>query len=227
MIAIWGFLLAFIAGFADTATFVGARGVFSAHVTGNFVLFAVALFKGVHEIDYLKIFLFVPFLLAVALVARLSRVARLQKHFEATMLIVASLLLFIPAYYFFGVTQLKDELWDTANLFIMLPVIAMGIQNGLYKILCPTEPMTTVMTGNAIQVVLEATGYANAKGDKTARRKKAVSIFRIVAGFALGCLTAAWMVNAHSLGALILPASILLGLGIYKFKSTKSISEAY
>jgi uncharacterized membrane protein YoaK (UPF0700 family) len=219
MTAVWGFLLAFIAGFADTATFVGARGVFSAHVTGNFVLFAVALFKGVHEIDYLKIFLFVPFLLAVAFVARLSRVVQLQKHFEGTMLLLASLLLFIPAFYFFGVTKLQDELWDVANVFIMLPVIAMGIQNGLYKIVYPTEPMTTVMTGNAIQVVLEAVGYAGAKGDKAARRKKALSIFRLVSGFALGCFTAAWMVTMHSLGALALPALILLGLGIYKMKT--------
>ena len=220
MSAVLGFLLAFTAGFADTATFVGARGVFSAHVTGNFVLFAVALFKGVHKLDYLKIFLFVPFLLAVAFVSRLSRVSRLQKNFEAVMLIVASLFLFIPGYYFFGVTRLSDELWNVANLFIMLPVIAMGVQNGLYKVIHPTDPMTTVMTGNAIQVVIEVIGYAGVKGDFAARMKKALSIFRIIMGFALGCLTAAWMVTAHSLGALICPAIILLGLGLYKLKMT-------
>jgi len=33
-------ILSFVAGYADTSTFVGADGLFSAHVTGNFVILA-------------------------------------------------------------------------------------------------------------------------------------------------------------------------------------------
>jgi len=34
------FLLAWVAGFCDTTTFVAGDSVFSAHVTGNFIVFA-------------------------------------------------------------------------------------------------------------------------------------------------------------------------------------------
>lgn len=40
-------LLAFVAGYVDTATFVEFAGLFAAHVTGNFVLFAAAIGRGV------------------------------------------------------------------------------------------------------------------------------------------------------------------------------------
>jgi uncharacterized membrane protein YoaK (UPF0700 family) len=37
------FILSLIAGFADTATFIHLSGLFSSHVTGNFVLLAASL----------------------------------------------------------------------------------------------------------------------------------------------------------------------------------------
>ena len=212
MIAWFGFLLAFVAGFVDTATFVGARGVFSAHVTGNFVLFAVALTQGLREIDYLKLFLFIPFLLAIAFVSQLNRVKSIQARLEPYMLMLSAVLLVIPAVYFFGVSRLKDELWDMSNLLIMFPVFAMGIQNGLYKIKTPTEAMTTVMTGNVTQFVLEI---------MKERSAKAFAIFKLIIGFAIGCLAAAWMVTQHSLGALLLPAVILMALSFYRFRTTE------
>lgn len=39
------YILAFVAGFLDASTFVSEFGVFSAHVTGNFILFAISLFQ--------------------------------------------------------------------------------------------------------------------------------------------------------------------------------------
>ena len=38
-----GVLLAFVAGYIDTATFLRVSELFSAHITGNFVVFAIAL----------------------------------------------------------------------------------------------------------------------------------------------------------------------------------------
>jgi len=38
-------LLALVAGYSDTATFMGANGTFSAHVTGNFIVFAAQAAK--------------------------------------------------------------------------------------------------------------------------------------------------------------------------------------
>lgn len=217
MNAIIGFLLAFVAGFVDTATFVGAGGVFSAHITGNFVLFAVAVFKGFKDVDFLKIFLFVPFLLSIAFVGRMSRKAVLEKKFEPVMLFLASLLLLAPGLYFFGAAKPDENFWGPTTFFVTLTVLAMGIQNGLGKVVSPTEPMTTVMTGNVIQIALEIIGYNSKKGDHIYHREKAVSLFKVIVGFALGCLCSAWMVVNHSMGALIVPAVILAVLGVYKW----------
>ncbi len=213
---LFGFILAFIAGFVDTATFVGARGVLSAHVTGNFVLFGVALVKGVHDLDYLKLFLFVPFVATLIGVSKLSLVAKVKDRFESSMFFSAALLLVIPGVYFLGVTKLEDELWDISNVLIMFPVVAMAIQNAVCKITMPTDPMTTVMTGNVTAMALEFIGYKGQAGDKTTQKPKLYSILRVIAGFALGCFSGAWMVANYSLGALLIPAFLFLVLAFYK-----------
>lgn len=213
---IFGFILAFIAGFVDTATFVGARGVLSAHVTGNFVLFGVAMVKGLHGLDYLKLFLFVPFVATLIGVSRLSRVKKIADRFESIMFFAAALFLIVPGVYFTGVTKLEDELFDISNVLIMFPVIAMAIQNAVCKISAPTDPMTTVMTGNVTAMALEFIGFKGQVGDKAGHKPKLYSILRVIAGFAIGCFSGAWMVEYYTLGALLIPAFLFLVLAFYK-----------
>jgi hypothetical protein len=43
-------LLSFNGGFVDTAGFLGLQGLFTAHVTGNFVTLAAALVLGTHGV---------------------------------------------------------------------------------------------------------------------------------------------------------------------------------
>jgi uncharacterized membrane protein YoaK (UPF0700 family) len=43
-------LLSFNGGFVDTASFVGLQGLFTAHVTGNFVTLAATLVSGPHGV---------------------------------------------------------------------------------------------------------------------------------------------------------------------------------
>lgn len=194
-------ILSFVAGFVDTATFVGARGVFSAHVTGNFVLFSVALIKGIREIDYLKIFLFVPFVIAVGAVAYFYGKRHLTLLCEKKLLFTSSALLVIPAFYFMHVTELQDDLWDLDNLFIMLPVLAMGIQNGLHRIKNPTDPMTTVMTGNVTTMMIEliTKGFT----------ERCKALLTVILAFSIGCFVAAFSVERFSLVSLLGPAMIL------------------
>ena len=59
-------LLTLVAGFCDTVTFVAADSLFSAHVTGNFIVFAYDI---VHEVDahaWSKLVSFPVFVAAVA-----------------------------------------------------------------------------------------------------------------------------------------------------------------
>jgi len=59
------FAVAFVAGFCDVATFTSANQLFSAHVTGNFVVFAYDLVKGVDEQTWRKLLSFPVFIAAV------------------------------------------------------------------------------------------------------------------------------------------------------------------
>jgi uncharacterized membrane protein YoaK (UPF0700 family) len=66
-------LLSFNGGFIDTAGFLGLQGLFTAHVTGNFVTLGAALVLGSHGIIG-KILALPEFILVIAL-ARLAGAA--------------------------------------------------------------------------------------------------------------------------------------------------------
>src|ERR1017187_7186592 len=71
-------LLSFNGGFLDTVGFLGLQGLFTAHVTGNFVTLGAALVLGHHGIVG-KILALPEFILVIAL-ARLAGMAlRAQK----------------------------------------------------------------------------------------------------------------------------------------------------
>src|SRR5215813_15191564 len=59
-------LLSFVAGYADTTTFICANRLFSAHVTGNFVVFVFSLVTNAHLSVWMNLFSFPCFVTAVA-----------------------------------------------------------------------------------------------------------------------------------------------------------------
>ncbi|WP_146012387.1 DUF1275 family protein, partial [Janthinobacterium sp. AD80] len=69
-----GISLGFLAGYVDTLGFVALFGLFTAHVTGNFVLIGAALANATHASIVLKLLAFPAFILGVA-AARLLSVA--------------------------------------------------------------------------------------------------------------------------------------------------------
>jgi len=58
--------LAFVAGYVDTVGFVALFGLFTAHVTGNFVLIGAALAQSTGNV-LLKLLVFPAFVLAVGI----------------------------------------------------------------------------------------------------------------------------------------------------------------
>ncbi|MBJ6765938.1 DUF1275 domain-containing protein [Myxococcaceae bacterium JPH2] len=189
--------LAFIAGYADAVTFVGARGIFCAHVTGNFVVLAADLARHANADEWLKLATFPIFVLAVFLSTHLHR--RVERS--------ARLLLLLQAAAFGAAAAVPLAFTgNTAHWFVVvLAVVAMGMQNAMHRVAPALGPMTTVMTGNVTQWFVEKVipGAPENVG-------KHRSLGLIILAFALGCLGGAFGVHHLGFAAFVAPMGLSL-----------------
>lgn len=128
-------ILAFIAGFIDTATFVGADQMFSAHVTGNFVVLAANLLSNDPAV-YMKLLTFPVFAAGVMFVNLLEK--RKPMKVQVHLLLIATLMILTGAF-------------SLSPLFL---VFAMAIQNAIQKVHFKNLSPSTVMTGNVTTLFL-------------------------------------------------------------------------
>ena len=203
---ILGATLGFVAGFADTPTFVGADGVFSAHVTGNFVVLAADLALRARADEWLKLSTFPVFILAVLGATWLYRRThvRLGPATARGLLLVKAVLIGGAA--IVGVAARSNGAGPARSAIVALLVTAMGIQNALHRLNpAPLGAMTTVMTGNVTQWLTESF-MPGAPPDPAKHRLVGV----VIASFAIGCAAGAWGVVWFGFGVLIVPAAVVL-----------------
>lgn len=210
--ALIGVGLAFTAGFVDAAAFIALTGLFTAHVTGNFVLIGAELVStstGVlAKLLALPMFILavaVTRLIALALERRGSPPLRPLLALEATVLI---------AFAIAGVAMSPLGSPDGAKAIGvgMLGVAAMGIQNGIGRLVIGHLAATTVMTVNVTQAVIDVTDrLCGAKLDEqvSSRLRRTLSA---VAVFAAGALAGAFGIAALSFWCVLVPAFVLIGL---------------
>lgn len=204
-------LLAFSAGLVDTATFVHLDGLFAAHVTGNFVVFAAALARGLDPSDYTKLLTFPVFVLAVAAGTLVhgpseARPALLQRLLGLELLLLAAGAgLAGGASVTLGTTELGAV--DHAVAFLL--VLAMGFQNAVHRFV--PGPMSTVMTGN---VSAFAAGLVGRFTVSRSGRRDAAGSARVsgllIGGFAAGCLVGALGVLSLGLACVAAAAAALV-----------------
>lgn len=201
------FLLAWVAGFCDTATFIAGDTIFSAHVTGNFITFAAQTIHG--GASWVKLLTFPVFVVAVMAGGWLSEkwVGRYRiLLIEGILLILAgtlpSVLKFLPA---------MDEKTALYGI-VMTTVFGMGLQNAFGKLFAKeTHGPTTMMTGNVTQASLDL-GSVLRKGIKenqlswTSLGKQSVTI----GGFLIGCLLGAWLAKIFGLSVMVLPGFAII-----------------
>jgi len=148
-------LLSVNAGYVDTAGFLALHGLFTAHVTGNFVTLGAALVLGtsgiIAKVLALPMFCLVLVLgrlLHYALVARSLPVLRTMLLIELVLLIVGAALAIR-----FGPFPDSDTLLAVVTGLVL--VAAMAIQNGLHKVHLGKFPPSTLMTGTTTQIMLD------------------------------------------------------------------------
>lgn len=208
-------LLAFAAGFVDTATFVHVGGLFAAHVTGNFVLFAAAISHGLAVEDFLKLATFPVFVVAVLLGTAIhERASRRAPKSAYRRVLGAEGVLLLAVGLVALLASLRAGSIALGSLDVVLSlvlVVAMGLQNSVHRFV--PGPMTTVMTGNVTQLTA-LVGHAVFRREPAGAAEKPAGgaspwtpTVVLLLGFAAGCV-------ASGLATLMMGLATVLACGV-------------
>ena len=212
-------LLSFLAGYVDSATFLGLFGLFVAQVTGSFVLVGVA--PVAHEAGLLAKVLAIPtFLLAGILTTVLVSVARTARAalLSALALEAALLLGFAAA----GMSGYPWRDLDSLGAVgaSMCGLAAMGVQSAFVRLLS-TSGSTNVMTTNTTQFAIDAAemllacirtrryGVSSSRVDLAAARARCGRVLPLIVGFAAGTVAGALAFGALGF-ACVTPTLLIL-----------------
>ena len=204
------FSLAFSGGFCDAVTFVVITGMFSAHVTGNFIEFAKDLVIGADFDHYAKLVVFPVFIVAVMTGGRMLRVLA---NPLVVLLTEGGLLLLCGSFdlvnNIFGGGMYQTDYWLALGV-----VFAMGLQNAFGKVFGGSlHGSTTVMTGNVTQFSLELADFLFERSiDKAVVQRLGQSAVSVV-GFLAGALFGTLGAKVSGIAAVCFPALIVILLG--------------
>lgn len=188
-----GTSLSFLAGYVDTLGFIALHGLFTAHVTGNFVLLGREIVAPGNDV-LLKLLAFPAFVAGVVAVRALVRhcQGRGSEALRPAHLLQAALMLAAAA----------SARWEMAAG--LLCAAAMGAQNGYGKLLLAKLPASTVMTGNVTQLVIDCLDRVGG-AERPALAALGSGILAFAAGCVMGALASRW-----GMGVGLLPAVALL-----------------
>ena len=186
-------LLSVNGGFVDAAGFLALHGLFTTHVTGNFVTLGAALVNGTS--GALAKVLALPMFCAVVMAVRLLGVSLDSKGLPAlrAMLGLKLLLLTLSAGLAIGFGPFESgDGWAAVTTGMAL-VAAMAIQNAINRIHMGALPPTTIMTGNTIQIMIDLADLVRGvpADSRPAIRLRLSRMSSSVAAFAVGCAVAA------------------------------------
>ncbi|WP_288380486.1 YoaK family protein [uncultured Massilia sp.] len=201
--------MGFLAGYVDTLGFIALFGLFTAHVTGNFVLIAVAAADPAQTPSLLKLLAFPAFILGVA-AARLLVANCERRGASAVKPSYALQLVLLVGFMVCG--MLAEPVGRNVGALAMaaglLGAAAMGAHSAASKLLLTHLAPTSMMTGNVTQLVIDATDWLRGAADG-ATKARCGKFFWPVVAFALGCAAAAFAFLAFGFVVLIVPVAIL------------------
>ncbi|TPM24818.1 YoaK family protein [Mesorhizobium sp. B2-3-5] len=186
-------LLSFNGGYVDTVGFVALAGLFTAHVTGNFVTLGASIALGTGG-ALSKLLALPVFCIVILLVRLLSQQLERSRKPVMTVLLSLKLVLFIIAAIFAQIHGPFDDGNGLAAFAIgMVLVSAMAIQNAFHRVHMSKMPPTTLMTGTTTQIMLDLADLigGTAQGDLKPVKERLKRMSASVVTFALGCAAAA------------------------------------
>ncbi|MFD1704215.1 YoaK family protein [Methylopila henanensis] len=182
-------LLSFNAGYVDAAGFLALHGLFTTHVTGNFVTLGAAVAMGATGV--LAKLLALPLFCVVVLVARLAGIGMERRGWPVTRIMFAlqAVLLVAAAVLSVRLGPFPDgDAWPALATGGAL-VAAMAIQNAVHRVRLASLPPSTVMTGPTTQMMVDLGDLMRPiRPEARAAAKKRLGPTGLsVAAFAIGC----------------------------------------
>lgn len=203
--------LGFTAGYVDTLCFVALFGLFTAHVTGNFVLIGSELAHPSHGV-LIKFLAFPAFIAAVA-ASRLLALGASRRGGTAVRPLLLLQWLLLAACMLCG--WRAQPIADASSGWVLatgiLGAAAMGVQNAASRLAFGALAPTTVMTGNVTQVVLDIVDLVRGPADEALRARIRKFLWPVLA-FGVGAICGAFAYVYGSFWALALPLIILAAL---------------
>ncbi len=205
--------LSFNGGYVDTAGFLVLQGLFTAHVTGNFVTFGAAMANGTS--GAVAKLLALPVFCVVVMATRIicQRLATAGLPALHAMLLAKVALLAVGAACAIAWGPFSDGDSGRAIATGMALVAAMAIQNAVHRIHFGKAPPSTLMTGTSTQIMMDVADLLTrrlppqAHGEATARLAK---MGTTLLAFALGCALAALIYVAAGMWVFLLPPLVAL-----------------
>ena len=219
--------LSFLGGYVDTLGFIALFGLFTNHVTGNFVLIGRDLIEPKNSV-LLKLLAFPMFIASVALARLLILFWERRQRAALRNSMVLQLVLLLC---FMVSGELGAPFTDAdAGYTLMVGMFgtaAMGVQNAGSRLLLPHLAPSTVMTGNVTQLVIDLVDVALGIGGEVTL-KRCQKFFWPVAAFGSGALLGALAYSVAGFLALAIPCLLLLTLCVLASRefACKQVAES-
>jgi uncharacterized membrane protein YoaK (UPF0700 family) len=200
-------LLSVNGGYVDAAGFLALHGLFTTHVTGNFVTLGAALVNGTS--GALAKVLALPMFCVIVMAVRLLSVSLDAKGLPALRVILAVKLALLTLSAALAIALGPFDSGDgwAALLTGMALVAAMAIQNAIHRIHMGALPPTTIMTGNTIQIMIDLADLTRGvpAASREAIRLRLSRMSGSVTAFAVGCAAAALIYAKQGIWCFAIP----------------------
>ena len=208
-----GAALAFVAGFVDAAAFIALTGLFTAHVTGNFVLIGAELVAS--STGVLAKVLALPVFMGAVAWARILALLLERQGADPLPWLLALEAALLAGFGLCGTVLSPLDAPDGAPALVvgMLAVAAMGVQNAIGRLSLGHLAPTTVMTVSVSQAVIDAMDLIlKTSGNAAPARARLLRLLSAIATFAAGALCGAYGIAYLAFGCVALPIMVLIGL---------------
>jgi uncharacterized membrane protein YoaK (UPF0700 family) len=215
--------LAFVAGFVDLVGFVALFGLYTAHITGNFVVIGSELASTTQDVCGRLLAIPVFVLVVAATRIAVSRLERRDRPALPPVILAQAAVLSVFMVLGAAVPPMADPHHWAPLLAGLAGVGAMAIQNAAARMVLANQVPTTIMTGNVTQIVIDTVDAIT--GDAATRAVAVERLHRVVPAvlsFASGAIAGALLFVELGFFCVALPIAALLGLGAMLVRPAES-----